>query len=59
MVQEKGIEPLRHTAQNFEFCVSAYFTILALAEVVGLEPTNTGVKVLCLNLLGYTPRSER
>ena len=29
--------------------------IVLLAEAVGIEPTNTGVKVLCLNQLGYTP----
>ena len=26
-----------------------------MAGVVGLEPTNAGVKVPCLNRLGYTP----
>ena len=26
-----------------------------LAGVVGLEPTNAGVKVPCLDQLGYTP----
>ena len=26
-----------------------------LAGVVGLEPTSAGVKVPCLNQLGYTP----
>ena len=28
-----------------------------MAGVVGLEPTNAGVKVPCLNRLGYTPNT--
>ena len=29
-----------------------------MAGVAGLEPTNNGVKVRCLNRLGYTPFSK-
>lgn len=41
LVQAKGLEPLRYSASDPKSDVSANFTILAYAQMVGLEPTTT------------------
>ena len=55
-----------HFVAPGRFCETVFYAILTdfhlygmiMAGAAGLEPANTGVKVPCLNRLGYAPRGK-
>ena len=56
----EGLEPPRPFGQQFSRLLQYHFCITTAykAGLVGFEPTNTAVKVLCLNHLGDSPKAD-